>query len=182
MPATKPRSFRRPRRKRYGRSATSGPLIHHACGHSQHHALKGPAWKKKRDIESKAKLVCTACWQKEKAEEMEALCGIEDLPPLVGTIPQVLWARSIRGLYLFRMLGDLKALDRACAERSLKPLDPKLHQAFMKRLHRQTKAKWWIDHRDVERPLEGLLTPKQRAKVLALEQEIESTALVEVPF
>jgi len=172
----------KPRRKsRYGRKSTGGTAIKHTCGHTQRHALTGLKWKQERELVRQKGLVCTKCYGEAKVIEMEALAEIDDLPPLEGSPKQILWARSVRGLQLFRIRMEMAGIDPARHKAGLSPAVTPIVQKAIEKALKQCKAKWWIDHRDDEKPLRHFLTEKQYSKIEAASNELAEMVRLAAP-
>ena len=165
----------------WGRKKTrprGGVSIKHSCGHTQVHQLTGLKWKKDREKVRLATVVCTTCWAAAKAEEAEILSGIEGLPDMVGTGPQILWARSIRGIQLILLQANAAKLDRLRRERALDPASERYMSLALPAVVKKTAAKWWIDHREDPDVLEQLLGKRATKAIDALFQEIDQAPLV----
>lgn len=113
-------------------------LITHACGHEQAHHLVGYASQQERKARWLRTTHCRSCFiADKKAEQAEATrrdsaaIAHLDLPALVGSDRQVVWATTIRTGRLAGMVAD-----------------PDVDRGWQTCLA-ITDAKWWIDHRDV---------------------------------
>jgi hypothetical protein len=177
-------STRRPAQKRgRGRTRRAGAtVIKHLCGHTQKHKLSRIPYKRAREVEQCRQRICTLCWALQAAEEAEAICGIESLPPLAGSVLQVPWGRSIRARALGQAQTQGSTLDWGLSLRGHQPASPKLLALAIPRALKKLSAKWWIDHReDLQEALDVFLPPKAREKLAEL-REVLTQPVIQVPF
>ena len=174
MARQKSASWARHGAARPGRTRTRrGVKILHSCGHGQLHHLKGPAWKRTREREFLAGRPCTTCWAESQAEEMELLCGVPDLPEMVGTVAQILWARSIRGRSLSLIRAEAARLDLTRRQKNLGTVSDQFLALAVPAALKKNKAKWWIDRRDELGPVDLFLGKRELKKIQALRNETE---------
>jgi hypothetical protein len=169
----------RPRRSSSLGRARRGATILHTCGHKEAHPFSGPKWKKAKDAEWQKGQACTACWSLKQAEEQEALCGIEGLPPLDGAERQVSWARSLRAAEIGKARMAAWRIDQERKLKGLEPATARYLALVLPLLLAQTQASWWIDNREAD-PLEQVL---DFAAQDALEElRLETERAITCPF
>lgn len=119
--------------------------VHYSCGHSATETYFGKLqarYDKIAYLENHG--LCTECFVKKAMSEAQAKCdaleaSVGELPPLVGTDKQIVWAHTLRVPALARM--------QALFTRELAA-----HE-YLRRLvalfkAEKTSAKYWIDNRD----------------------------------
>ena len=164
------------------RRKAKGTLIHHTCGHSQHHPLGKEKWKREREAKRLSEMPCTSCWSQAQAEEAEALCGIKDLPALTGTPRRVEWARSIRAIVLGRIQAQASIMDRSRKERGLAPVSEAFLGIVLATALDEKRASWWIDYRELLDDPADTFTHGTDRRLLETWREEASAPLIECPF
>lgn len=105
-----------------------------SCGHQVRFGWgRAEALTAKQIGERRAAARQRTCWECYKAHQAAQALDIAvhyGFPPLVGTPKQVAWAESIRAQAAMRMLADGGT------------------EADLSGIAHQTRAKWWIEHRD----------------------------------
>lgn len=114
---------------------------------------------------------------------MEDLAGISSLtlPRMKGTRKQVLWARSIRGLHLFRFKAELAGIDRRRVNLGLAPIAAEIGGAAISIALGEARARWWIDHDKDKSSVKDLLSADELNRLCAAEAEVVETIRLRLP-
>jgi hypothetical protein len=120
--------------------------INYTCGHTDRMQLYGKETSRQREIHNRERGNCQDCWKNENAKRNSAIADAAeaanpDLPALVGSDAQVLWARGIRARAvdnIARAIGQMDAIDISTADAA----------TLAAQILRQVQAEYWIDRRD----------------------------------
>lgn len=130
--------------------------VDYACGHQRKVQLTGPQESRDRWLEKQKSQMCWDCLKLQtETRELEFAGKIEaanpQLPQLEGTEAQVAWARRIRAKAvgtLATVAGMELAKDQKFYGDKPDPVATEEVAKFAQRILRQTKASYWIAHRE----------------------------------
>jgi hypothetical protein len=128
--------------------------VTHSCGHTKTLQLFGKSDQRDWAIERAERGLCTECWKLQKEKEKEeaglkarAFAAEQGWVVLEGSEKQTLWAETIR----LAMLVDFsKLIQGAQSSPKAEALVPALVDT-LEWAEGVKSAKWWIDHRGVEK-------------------------------
>lgn len=121
----------------------------HSCGHTTTEQLYGKSDERERKIKYLKTVPCTACTRQQQIHTAQT--STADLPKLTGSEKQIAWATTIRA-DLLRTVAEERASFLALGKRQGASDAQLAEQMGMfdtctTKLHQQTSASWWIDHR-----------------------------------
>lgn len=108
--------------------------ITHSCGHEARHQILGPQKQREWRVESLESELCSDCYRARLDEKNRGAAEAnkkDELPPLRGTAPQILWAEGIRR----------EKIDAA--------IEAEWSSEVVEKLCAEDRAYWWIDNRSL---------------------------------
>lgn len=113
--------------------------IKHTCGHEREIVLFGKMTERLKKVEYLETLECPDCINAKRLEDAKN----SELPMLVGSEKQIVWAHDIRK----KTVELIESLKKKLEAHKDKPVVKKAFESFDKLLS-STDAKFWIDNRD----------------------------------
>jgi hypothetical protein len=137
--------------------------ITHSCGHTSTAQLYGNKRDRQWRIEKLENGICSECFEQQRIEENKKAAeqnALDGLPELTGSEKQILWAEKIRASKLETvrqaLAGELQPMHidaywgiSGWRQEAIKIDDAQIDYA-VDLLRQQTRASWYIDHRDTK--------------------------------